>query len=92
MGKETLVKIPALKTGLDFLASSHFDIGKESKWLSNNDPLAYKSTFKHDYLPLKGKKSKLADIPPPAGIMQKDSRCHEISSITRQLFLLKFCT
>ena len=89
MALETIVKIPPLKTGLEFLASSHFQIGNEPKWLSKSDCLAYTSTFKHDYVPVNGKKSQLAKIPPPAGIMHKDGSIREVCSVARKQFVPK---
>ena len=89
MALETIVKIPPRKTGLEFLASSHFQLGNEPKWLSKSDCLAYKSTFKHDYVPVNGNKSQLAKIPPPACIMHKDRSIREVCSVTRKQFIPK---
>lgn len=89
MALETIVKIPPLKTGLEFLASSHFQIGNEPKWLSKSDGLAYTSTFKHDYVPFNCKKSQLAKIPPPACIMHKDDSIRGVCSVTRKQFVPK---
>jgi len=88
MALETPTKIPAIKTGNDFLASSHFQIGKEPQWLSHADQLAYKSTFQKDYTPRKGDRVGLANIPPPAFIMHKDvEKIRGKCSITREEFV-----
>ena len=84
---ETKTKILPVKTGIDFLAASHFQIGKEPQWLSRVDPLAYKSTFQEDYPPRKSERIGLANIPPPAFIMHKDDKIRVKCSITREQFI-----
>ena len=88
IGSEPKTKIPAVKTGTDFLASSHFRIGKEPQWLSHADSLAYKSTFQKDYPPKETERTCLANIPPPAFIMHKDvGKIRGKCSITREEFV-----
>jgi len=88
MGVETIAKIPPIKTGLDFLSSSHFKIGKEPKWLESDE--AYQSTFKNDYPPKDVSKCGLSNIPPPAHIMHKDDRTNDNCSVTREQFVQKY--
>lgn len=88
MNLEALKRIPAVKTGNNFLASSHFQIGKEPQWLSHVDPLAYKSTFQKDYPPRKAERTGLANIPSPAFIMHKDvEKIRGKCSMTREEFV-----
>ena len=82
-------KIPANKTGIEFLAASHFHIGKEPKWLSKQDPLAYKSTFQKDYPSRNIGKTGLSKIPPPAVMMHKDDQTRVQCSVTREQFIPK---
>lgn len=85
----TSVKIPPIKTGIEFLASSHFHIGNENRWFSKKDPLAYKSTFKNDYTTQNIRKHGPVRIPPPSEIMHKDNRMLDQCSVTRQQFVPK---
>jgi len=89
MDIDCVAKIPALKTGTDFLSSSHFHIGNEPLWLVNQNPAAYRSTFKSDYLPRLRQKAGLVSIPPPADMMHKDNRILDQCSVTRKEFIPK---
>ena len=80
-------KITQPKTGTDFLASSHFKIGLEPKWLAHEDPLAYRSTFKKDYPPQPLTCTVISQLPPPAEIMHNDPRIADHHcSVTRNHF------
>jgi len=86
MSSNLKTKASAPKTGIEFLASSHFEIGKEPKWLSPTDPNAYKSTFQSDYPQRKLGRIGLANITPPALIMHKDDSICDQTSLTRKQF------
>ena len=82
-------KIPPQKVGTEFLASSHFSIGQEQRWLPNHDPMVYQSTFKKDYPPLPLQKRERVPSPTATGIMHKDTRYTDQVSITRSHFIEK---
>lgn len=82
-------KIPAQKTGTEFLVASHFTISHEDRWAPSKDPLVYKSTFKKDYPPLPLTKRERIPSPSPATIMHKDDRYNDKCSMTRGHFVGK---
>ena len=86
---ELMNKIPAQKTGSEFLVSSHFTISHEDRWAPNKDPQVYKSTFKKDYPPLPLTKRERIPSPSPATIMHKDDRYNDKCSMTRGHFVEK---
>lgn len=84
---ETITKIDAPKHGTDFLASSHFKIGQEPKWLASKNPGAYRSTFKNDYPPRHVSEREKTSQLPPAQIVHRDMRIgDQFLSITRDHF------
>lgn len=86
---ELMNKIPAQKTGPEFLVASHFTISHEDRWAPNKDPHVYKSTFKKDYPPLPLTKRERIPSPSPATIMHKDDRYNDKCSMTRGHFVEK---
>lgn len=86
---ELMNKIPAQKTGSEFLVASHFTISHEDRWAPNKDPQVYKSTFKKDYPPLPLTKRERIPSPSPATIMHKDDRYNDKCSMTRGHFVEK---
>ena len=86
---EAANKIPAQKTGSEFLVSSHFTISHEDRWAPSRDPLAYQSIFKKDYPPLPLTKRERIPSPSPAQIMHKDQRYADHCSMTRSQFVEK---
>lgn len=86
---ELIHKIPAQKTGPEFLAASHFTISHEDRWAPHKDPHVYKSTFKKDYPPLPLTKRERIPSPSPAVIMHKDGRYNDKCSMTRGHFVEK---
>ncbi len=90
MSAETLNKIPPPKHGTEFLASTHFKIGHEPQWSVNQDPAAYRSTFKKDYPPQPIEKREKTKLLPPADIMHRDEKIGDDHySVTRQHYGLK---
>ena len=89
MGIEVLPKIPAVKTGATFLASSHFQIGGEPRWRSKLPKDSYLTTCKKDYPPKITERVGLAQLPPPAKIFRKDHRINDQCSHTRREFVPK---
>ena len=77
-------KISPVKTGIDFLVSSHFQIGNDRN--KSHDPFSYKSTFQIDYPLQKVEKLQFSSIPPPASIMHGDARFLEHCSINKEYF------
>ena len=86
---EVINKIPAQKTGSEFLVASHFTISHEDRWAPSQDPHVYKSTFKKDYPPLPLTKRERIPSPSPATIMHKDARFNDKCSMTRGHFVEK---
>ncbi len=85
MSLETSNKIEMPKHGTEFLASSHFKIGQEPRWLANSNPAAYRSTFKNDYPPQPIGKRNKTKLLPPADIMHRDEKIGDNHfSVTRE--------
>lgn len=79
-------KLPPLKTGIEFLAASHFVIGKEPELLANGAN-AYRSTVKCDYPQQHVERVGLCKLPPPAQIFSGDSKHVDSCSVTRGEFV-----
>lgn len=71
----TQVQIPPIKTGVDFLASSHFNIGDVQ------EAFHHTSTFQNYYLPQKANRVSTTQKPPPAHIMHGDHRITKSSFV-----------
>eukprot|EP00794_Sanderia_malayensis_P009775 gene9775-10774_t len=90
MSSETVNKIPTSKNPTEFLASSHFKIGQEPRWLANNNPAAYRSTFKNDYPPQPLGQRHKPKLLQPADIMHKDETIGDNHfSVTKEHYDLK---
>lgn len=81
-------KLPPIKTGIDFLASSHFTIGKEPALLADSKN-AYTSTVMADYPEQHVDKVGLCQLPPRAQIFTGDSTHVDSCSVTRSEFVQK---